>query len=60
MQELKIPKEEFWNTMKKYALLSKYNCLPDFDQIFHHIKDNSKYVVVIVRPAAASNPLTCR
>jgi hypothetical protein len=41
-QDLSIPKDEFWDIMKKYALRSKYNCLPDFEQIQHHIKDESK------------------
>ena len=37
---LKIPKEKFWDTMKEYALKSKLSCVPDFEQIWHHMKDD--------------------
>jgi hypothetical protein len=36
---LKVNKDDFWELMKKYALKSKHNCVPDFEQISHHMKD---------------------
>jgi hypothetical protein len=41
-QALKIRKEDFWATMKTYALRSKEGMLPDFEQIIHHMKDDSR------------------
>ena len=43
-QQLKIPKDKFCDTMKVYALKSKISCVPDFEQIWHHMKDRA-YVV---------------
>ncbi|EWM27122.1 hypothetical protein Naga_100046g45 [Nannochloropsis gaditana] len=39
-QQLRIRKDGFWDTMKAYALKSKLACLPDFEQIWHHMKDD--------------------
>eukprot|EP00624_Nannochloropsis_granulata_P001071 evm.model.NODE_14860_length_9296_cov_17.491287.2 len=39
-KQLRIRKELFWDTMKAYALKSKLACIPDFEQIWHHMKDD--------------------
>lgn len=39
-KQLRIRKDLFWDTMKAYALKSKLACIPDFEQIWHHMKDD--------------------